>query len=64
MLGPVGMLALTMPELPGEKSKEKRKERNCGPASIDHHPLPDQKCDPGVSKVDKLELCEDIKNKD
>ena len=64
MLGPMGMLALSMPELPGEKAKDKRKDRNCGPAERDYYPRVEDKCDPGLSTVDKLELCEDIKNKD
>ena len=62
-LGPMGMLALTMPELPGEKAKKRRKDRNCGPADRAYYPPPTVKCDAGASKVKALPLCEDIKNK-
>jgi hypothetical protein len=70
MLGPMGILALTMPELPGERAEDKREERNCGPeeqkgkSAGGYFPLKEEKCDPSPSTVETLELCEDIKNSD
>ena len=48
-----------LPEMPVQEPEEQK-----GKSAGGYFPLKEEKCDPGPSTVETLELCEDIKNSD